>query len=226
MPFSVLRDPQEAPAESGASSRGTDDVLLEVVAVPHSSLSGPGFARVVSFMFAALCIPLMGVLATVAFWWILPFAMGALGLLWLALRRSWRDRDIEERPTLPVRDDTRAAPSPAPREAMTPTRRGGSAFAVSDMTGRTVYGANGEEIGSVERVMRLGRQTYVVVEHGGFLGLGDTDIPVPVGELRVRDGELVATNLTAERAEEMQANDIERGEDLADDDQVRVRRMR
>ena len=97
MPFSVLRDPQEAPAESGASSRGTDDVLLEVVAVPHSSLSGPGFARVVSFMFAALCIPLMGVLATVAFWWILPFAMGALGLLWLALRRSWRDRDIEER---------------------------------------------------------------------------------------------------------------------------------
>ena len=136
------------------------------------------------------------------------------------------DRDIEERPTLPVRDDTRAAPSPAPREAMTPTRRGGSAFAVSDMTGRTVYGANGEEIGSVERVMRLGRQTYVVVEHGGFLGLGDTDIPVPVGELRVRDGELVATNLTAERAEEMQANDIERGEDLADDDQVRVRRMR
>ena len=95
MPYSVLRDPQEAPAQPGASSHG--DVLLEVVATPHSSLSGEGFARTVSFMFAALCIPLMGVLATVAFWWILPFAMGALGLLWLALRRSWRDRDIEER---------------------------------------------------------------------------------------------------------------------------------
>ncbi|MBM2577561.1 DUF2244 domain-containing protein [Jannaschia sp. Os4] len=97
MPYSVLRDPQEAPAQSGASSRGADDVVLEVVATPHSSLTKPGFARVVSFMFAALCIPLMGVLATVAFWGILPFAMGALGLLWLALRRSWRDRDIEER---------------------------------------------------------------------------------------------------------------------------------
>ena len=98
-----------------------------------------------------------------------------------------------------------------------------AAMTVGDVTGRTVYGTNGEEVGDIERVIRMDGQVYAVVEHGGFLGLGDTDIPVPVGDLRMDGDRLVASNLTSDRAEQMQANDIDRGEDLDDEEALDIR---
>lgn len=125
----------------------------------------------------------------------------------------------------PDRRERPQSPEPAQERATaTPPQPEGTTFAVSDLRNRTVYGANGEELGSIERVTRVGRETYAIVEHGGFLGLGDTDIPVPVSRLAVRDGNIVATDLTKAAAEDMEAEDMREGTDLDGDATVRLGR--
>lgn len=90
MPFRVVTDTTvEAPAQSGAFA-------LVVELWPHSSLTGRGFAWTIGLLYAGLCVPLIGLLGTVALWGVLPFGLAAMGMLWLALRRSWRDREVRE----------------------------------------------------------------------------------------------------------------------------------
>jgi PRC-barrel domain len=48
--------------------------------------------------------------------------------------------------------------------------------------GTNVYGAKGEKIGAVDRVMinkRSGKVAYAVLSFGGFLGLGEDHYPIP-----------------------------------------------
>ena len=48
--------------------------------------------------------------------------------------------------------------------------------------GTNVYGATGEKIGSIERVMidkRSGQVAYAVLRFGGFLGIGSDYYPIP-----------------------------------------------
>ncbi|MEL6586074.1 MAG: DUF2244 domain-containing protein [Pseudomonadota bacterium] len=89
MPFRIITETAEAPVPSGAS-------LLEVELWPHQSLTGTGFVVVIAGTFLMFCIPLFGLIGSVVLWGILPFAMGALGLLWLAINRNWKDREILE----------------------------------------------------------------------------------------------------------------------------------
>ena len=118
-------------------------------------------------------------------------------------------------------DDT--PPASAPRTNRTP-RADGTIITVGDLVGREVLGTDGEEIGSIDRVVRVGSVTYAIVEHGGFLGLGDTDIPVPLNRLRADGDDLVATNLTKDAAEDMQANDVTGGEPLRGNEAVQLAR--
>ena len=124
-------------------------------------------------------------------------------------RNERAEADTPERPV--------AAASPAIPAATT-------TMTVGKLVGQDVYGANGEEIGSIDRVVRMDGRTYAIVEHGGFLGLGDTDIPLELTELTMNGDRLTATNLTEERAEAMQANDIERGENVRRGEAVRLGR--
>lgn len=53
--------------------------------------------------------------------------------------------------------------------------------------GTAVYGADGEKIGSIERVMIekiSGRVSYAVLGFGGFLGIGDDHYPLPWQSLK------------------------------------------
>lgn len=93
---------------------------------------------------------------------------------------------------------------------------------VGDLLGKSVMGADDEEVGSIDRVVEMNGQTYAIIEHGGFLGIRDTDIPVPVTELRMSGDDLRAGNLTAQRAEQMQANDISTGEELPSETTLRI----
>lgn len=104
MPIEILRENVEAPASPGAfasgdaaGASGEGAEVLDLRLTPHSSLSGRGFAWAIGVFYAGLCVPLVGLVGTVALWGVLPFGLAAMATLWLALRRSWRDRDIEER---------------------------------------------------------------------------------------------------------------------------------
>lgn len=89
MPFQVEERNMEAPAQPGA-------FLLRVRLWPHSSLTGTGFVWVIGLAYALLSFPLLALVGTKALWGILPFALLVVAILWLALKRSWRDRDITE----------------------------------------------------------------------------------------------------------------------------------
>ena len=53
--------------------------------------------------------------------------------------------------------------------------------------GTAVYGAGGDKIGSIERVMidkLSGKVSYAVLSFGGFLGIGDDHYPLPWQSLK------------------------------------------
>ncbi|WP_395515700.1 PRC-barrel domain-containing protein [Pseudorhizobium flavum] len=57
-----------------------------------------------------------------------------------------------------------------------------SLIASDKVEGTRVYGADGQHIGSIERVLlekRGGRVAYAVLSFGGFLGIGDDYYPLP-----------------------------------------------
>ncbi|SHH53614.1 Uncharacterized membrane protein [Cognatishimia maritima] len=62
----------------------------------YNSLSPKGFALMIGITSLMLALPLMSVLGTALLWWMLPFLIAAVAALWIALRRSYRDRQVFE----------------------------------------------------------------------------------------------------------------------------------
>jgi len=63
----------------------------------------------------------------------------------------------------------------------------GNLIGSDKVEGTNVYGANGEKIGSIERVMidkPSGRVSYAVLGFGGFMGLGNDHYPLPWQSLK------------------------------------------
>jgi len=70
-----------------------------------------------------------------------------------------------------------AAPAPT-----LDTRETASLIGSDKVEGTAVYGADGEKIGQIERVMIdkvAGKVAYAVMSFGGFLGLGEDYYPLP-----------------------------------------------
>lgn len=63
---------------------------------PHQSLPPKGYAAFILVTFALITLPLFPLLGTVVLWGLLPFLMLTVGGIWLALNKSWRDRQILE----------------------------------------------------------------------------------------------------------------------------------
>lgn len=75
------------------------------------------------------------------------------------------------------------------------------------LEGATIYGPGDDEIGSVSHIHGSGPSAQVVIDVGGFLGIGAKPIAVPVSELdfmRDEDGEVHAlTNWTKDQLKAM-----------------------
>ena len=67
----------------------------------------------------------------------------------------------------------------------------GHLIASDKVEGTAVYGADGQEIGTIERVMiekTSGRVSYAVLGFGGFLGIGNDHYPLPWNSLKYDTG--------------------------------------
>lgn len=84
----------------------TDPALYRVTLWPNRSLSRRGKHMVLAIMAVGLAIPLVPALGTPVFWGLLPFELGALGLLWLGFARNDADGRLTEELTL-WRDEIR-----------------------------------------------------------------------------------------------------------------------
>ncbi len=63
---------------------------------PHRSLPRRGFAAFILGTFILITFPLYPLLGTFVLWGLLPFLLIAVGGIWWALERSYRDADMSE----------------------------------------------------------------------------------------------------------------------------------
>ncbi|MCL4765324.1 MAG: PRC-barrel domain-containing protein [Hyphomicrobiaceae bacterium] len=75
---------------------------------------------------------------------------------------------------------------------------------MTDLVDTTVYGAQGQRLGSINEVLmdRAGQQ-YAVIGYGGFLGLGETQVVVPLQQFQLRGNNLFAPELTQSQLQAM-----------------------
>jgi hypothetical protein len=68
---------------------------------------------------------------------------------------------------------------------------------VSDLEARKVYGARGAELGPITKVVSGPQdRRFLIVDYGGFLGLGGKDIAIPLDQIALRQDRLVAPKVT------------------------------
>jgi len=97
---------------------------------------------------------------------------------------------------------------------------------LSQLMDRDVKGANGEKIGEVSDVILdpNGSVSYIVVSHGGVLGMGDRLTPIPVSAFHKGDGKDLAVNIDRNQldsAPHFTSNQWPNFEDRTWDQQVR-----
>lgn len=103
-------------------------------------------------------------------------------------------------------------------------QEGFSGMVVSDLVGLDVMAADGEELGEIESIVRDGDQIAAIVGVGGFLGLGERDVSVPLSELsRSAEGDLRLSTWTKAEVDarpEVEADAVEmmQPEDAIDSD--------
>lgn len=86
-----------------------------------------------------------------------------------------------------------------------------SMISSKDVTGTTVYGMDGNKIGSIDHLMIdkvSGRVGYAVMDFGGFLGMGQSHRPIPWNKLTYsKDKGGYTTDLTKEKLENAPKHD-------------------
>jgi sporulation protein YlmC with PRC-barrel domain len=109
-------------------------------------------------------------------------------------------------PAISQTTDTR--PSPPPPVTST-TDKGvvpeGAVARANAMIGTSVRGSSGEKIGTIDDLL-LGSDSkvnYAVVSVGGFLGIGDRLVAVPMGELQTAADHMVMPSATKESVSKM-----------------------
>lgn len=77
------------------------------------------------------------------------------------------------------------------------------------IVGQPIHGANGEEIGTVVEVVvrRDGGGRAAVVGVGGFLGIGEHDVAIPLDRLERGQGDRLTTDMTREQIASMKSYD-------------------
>ncbi len=79
----------------------------------------------------------------------------------------------------------------------------------NEIVGKDVYGSNGDEIGEVDDVVisrGAGKSPAVIIGVGGFLGIGERDVAIPLDQIRMEQDRLV-TDMTREQIGGMEAYD-------------------
>jgi len=86
------------------------------------------------------------------------------------------------------------APEPAQTGALSSAHQ---AMPVSKLEDMSVYNGRGEKLGDVEKVlMGADSRSYVLLSHGGFLGLGSKQVAISSDQLVLRGDRLIAETLT------------------------------
>jgi len=108
---------------------------------------------------------------------------------------------------VPKQDNTAAAPAPAPDAATTTVGNAevpANAVLASQFMGQAVYTAANENIGEInDLIMNKELDNIVaIVGVGGFLGIGEKDVAIPIGDIAAVKDENNALRLTISASKE------------------------
>ncbi|WOI57509.1 DUF2244 domain-containing protein [Palleronia sp. LCG004] len=78
------------------SYRDGDAPQARIALWPHRSLPKKGFVFFIGATYCLLLIPVIPLLGTPVLWGLLPFLMMALGGIYIALQRNYRDGELRE----------------------------------------------------------------------------------------------------------------------------------
>lgn len=91
-----MSDQKTAAGDDSPAVFRSDPPSYEVRLWPHRSLPQKGFRIVMTIAALALAVPMLPLAGTRVGWALLPFLIGAWGLLYLLLKRNYRDGRLEE----------------------------------------------------------------------------------------------------------------------------------
>jgi hypothetical protein len=74
-------------------------------------------------------------------------------------------------------------------------------MSVSALKDKDLMGANSGELGDIERVVESNadKKQFLIISRGGFLGLFETDVAIPLDNVAVQNEQVIARNLTQEQ---------------------------
>lgn len=96
---------------------------------------------------------------------------------------------------------------------------GYSAFAdtnTTDLVGRNVLAADGEDVGEVDSLVRMGDRLMAVVGVGGFLGLGEYNVALPLNLMATEGDNLVVQGLNSDQLQNLPQYDEASAEAVTD----------
>jgi len=98
-----------------------------------------------------------------------------------------------------------ASVSPAAKSPVFLEMRQPDQFRSTNLRGTRVYGANNENIGEINDVLlnRSGQVAAVIIGVGGFLGIGEKDVAVPMSMLLFQPGAVEADSVQGSPTEPM-----------------------
>jgi hypothetical protein len=104
--------------------------------------------------------------------------------------------------------DTTRATGPEPQQTGALPGSGVQSLRASQLEDMAVYTARDEKLGDVEQVM-MGpdNKVYLVVTHGGFLGLGERKVAMSLEQVAIRGDRLVAEGMNDEQIKAIPAFD-------------------
>lgn len=99
-----------------------------------------------------------------------------------------------------------------------------AAMTVADLEDRNVVTFEGENIGEIDQLVSNGGQVYAIIEHGGFLGIGESKVAIPADRLGMRGEDIVLLGLTQEQLERMPEYDFAAGQEMGQEDPIEIGR--
>jgi hypothetical protein len=97
---------------------------------------------------------------------------------------------------------------------------------VSQIVDKDIVNRQGEEIGSVERVVTRNDRHYVVLSQGGVLGLGDREVALPLDRLSTsaeNQDQLILLGMTEDDLAELPEFDMNAAQEVQPNQSVEIR---
>ena len=93
---------------------------------------------------------------------------------------------------------------------------------VEEVTDYDIIGANGEVLGDIQEVVKVDNRLFAVIGSGGFLGLGEKEVAIPLSSLIATERGMIAPNVTESQIDALSEFDDDQYPELEDETRITV----